>query len=109
MADISNFDVEFKSEKTVHKRRSAVFHTRFSVARDEDVINVNEVITNGNTFTPNKDKECIAKNDVEAFDLKEYIEKLRQERKDWQQEYKKRKTQRRNLNPLMQHNHQENH
>lgn len=29
--------------------------------------------------------------------MKEYIEKLRQERKDWQQEYKKRKTQRRNL------------
>lgn len=29
--------------------------------------------------------------------MKEYIERLRQERKDWQQEYKKRKAQRRNL------------
>lgn len=29
--------------------------------------------------------------------MKDYIEKLRQERKDWQQEYRKRKTQRKNL------------
>lgn len=35
--------------------------------------------------------------DIKTFNLKEYIEKLRQERKDWQQEYKNRKNQRKTL------------
>ncbi|XP_036142410.1 uncharacterized protein LOC105833687 isoform X2 [Monomorium pharaonis] len=98
MADGSIFDEEFKSESTIHKRKSLVFHTRFSVARDHDKDVNDEVITNGNRFASNKDEEtCNTKNDIEAFNLKEYIEKLKQERKDWQQEYRKRKTQRRNL------------
>lgn len=36
-------------------------------------------------------------NTAETFNLEEYIEKLRQERKNWQQEYKDRRTQRKNL------------
>ncbi|XP_011688063.1 PREDICTED: uncharacterized protein LOC105450104 [Wasmannia auropunctata] len=93
MADVSNFDEEFKSERTVRKRRSSIFQTRAVVHnRDEDD---NEVITN-DRLTSNKDEgECNAKD--EAFNLKEYIERLRQERRDWQQEYRSRKTQRRNL------------
>jgi len=90
----TNLDEEFKSERTVYKRRSSVFHTRI-VACDQD--EVDEVITNGSKLLLNKDEECNAKDDVEVFNLKEYIEKLRQERKDWQQEYKNRKAQRRNL------------
>lgn len=55
-----------------------------------------EIVTNGNGPAPNKDKgKCNAEN--ETSNLKEYVEKLRQERKDWQQEYKNRKVQRRNL------------
>jgi len=34
-ADVSNFDEEFKSERTVHKRRSSIFHTRI-ITRDLD-------------------------------------------------------------------------
>ncbi|XP_018055205.1 PREDICTED: uncharacterized protein LOC108691804 [Atta colombica] len=90
--DVSNFNEDFKSEKTIYKRRSSVFHARFSTARDHQ--DDNEVIINGNG--PNQ-KECNAKDAVEAFKLREYIDKLRQERKDWQQEYRNRKTQRKNL------------
>lgn len=42
-------------------------------------------------------KEDIDENETEAFNLKKYIEKLREERKNWQKEYKSRKTQRKNL------------
>ncbi|KYN27600.1 PREDICTED: uncharacterized protein LOC108771137 [Trachymyrmex cornetzi] len=93
--DVSNFNEDFKSEKTIHKRRSSVFHARFSIACDHKKDD-NGVITNRNR--PNqKEKECNAKDTVEAFNLREYIDKLRQERKDWQQEYRNRKTQRKNL------------
>ncbi|KYN35858.1 hypothetical protein ALC56_09649 [Trachymyrmex septentrionalis] len=89
--DVSNF----KSEKTVYKRRSSVFHARFSITHDHQKDD-NGVIINGNG--PNqKEKECNAKDAVEVFNLKEYIEKLRQERKDWQQEYRNRKAQWKNL------------
>lgn len=92
-ANASNVDAEFKSERTVHKRRSSIFHTRI-VTRDHD--EDDESIINGSRSAPNNDEEkCNAKD--ENFNLKEYIEKLRQERKDWQQEYKNRKVQRRNL------------
>lgn len=58
----------------------------------------NESTANGNRFSPRKvNEECVVQNDAEASDLKDYIEKLRQERKEWQREYKKRKTQRKNL------------
>ncbi|XP_071560294.1 uncharacterized protein [Temnothorax nylanderi] len=97
-ANASNFDEEFKSERTVRKRRSSVFQTR-TVTRDHNE-GVNDVTINGSRLTadPNKDEEeCNAKDNVETFNLKEYVEKLRQERKDWQQEYKSRKAQRKNL------------
>ncbi|XP_011633404.1 uncharacterized protein LOC105424718 [Pogonomyrmex barbatus] len=92
--DVSNFNEECKSNRTVHKRRSSIFCTR-NVVRDQDE-GINEVTANEDT--PNNDKgKCNAKNNVEVFNLKEYIEKLRQERKDWQQKYKNRKVQRKNL------------
>ncbi|KAM0735871.1 hypothetical protein ACS0PU_009832 [Formica fusca] len=93
-ADISHFDKERKSEKTVYKRRSSIFHTRIITC---DQTKDNEGTSNENRFSPNKvNEECIIQND-EAFNLKEYIEKLKQERKDWQKEYKNRKIQRKNL------------
>lgn len=41
--------------------------------------------------------EYAADTNVETFNLKEYVGKLKQERKDWQQEYKNRKIRRKNL------------
>ncbi|XP_070165797.1 uncharacterized protein [Polyergus mexicanus] len=93
-ADISHFDKEHKSEKTVYKRRSSIFQTRIITY---DQTKGNEGTSNENRFSPNKvNEEYIIQND-EAFNLKEYIEKLKQERKDWQKEYKNRKIQRKNL------------
>ncbi|XP_072765556.1 uncharacterized protein [Anoplolepis gracilipes] len=90
-ADVSHFDEECKSEKIVYKRRSSIFHTQIITCDQTQG-------TPGNKILSNKvDKECIAQNDAKAFNLKEYVEKLRQERKDWQKEYKNRKTQRKNL------------
>jgi len=95
-ADVSNFDEEFKFEKTIHKRRSSIFR-RCTLTHDHNK-DINEVIANEDKLTPNKnEEEYNAKNGVEAFSLKEYIDKLRQERKNWQQEYRNRKTQRKNL------------
>ena len=92
--DVSHVDEECKSEKIVYKRRSSIFHTRIITC---DQTEGNEGAPNGN-ISPNKvNEECIVQNDAEAFNLKEYIEKLRQERNDWQQEYRNRKTQRKNL------------
>ncbi|KYN06698.1 hypothetical protein ALC62_02356 [Cyphomyrmex costatus] len=82
------------SESTIHKRRSSIFHSRISIARDHQQDD-NEVTINGNR-PDQKEEECNVKN-VKAFNLKEYTDKLKQERKDWQQEYRNRKVQRRNL------------
>ncbi|XP_050453289.1 uncharacterized protein LOC126852493 [Cataglyphis hispanica] len=91
--DVSHFDEERK-EKAVYKRRSSIFQTRIATC---DQTKGNEGTSNKNRFSPNKvNKECIVQND-ETFNLKEYIEKLKQERKDWQKEYKNRKIQRKNL------------
>lgn len=55
-------------------------------------------MTNENKLVLNEDKkECSTYTDAEIFNLKEYIEKLKQERKEWQQEYKFRKIQRKTL------------
>ncbi|XP_029160382.1 uncharacterized protein LOC114932387 [Nylanderia fulva] len=93
--DVSHVDEGCQSEKTVYKRRSSIFHTRIITC---DQTEGNEGTPNRNRFSSSKvNEECIAQKDVEAFNLKEYIEKLKQERKDWQQEYRERKTQRKNL------------
>lgn len=89
--DTSHFNKECKSEKTVYKRRSSIFHTRVDQSKDNEG-------SPGNRFSSSKvNKESIAENETETFNLKKYIEELRQERKDWQKEYKSRKTQRKNL------------
>ncbi|XP_012228479.1 uncharacterized protein [Linepithema humile] len=85
--DISNFDEE---PKINYKRRSSIFYTRIIMCdQDED----NKTIANENDI-PSKEEECNMKKEVL---MKEYIEKLTQEKKDWQQEYKNRKSQCRNL------------
>lgn len=56
----------------------------------------NEVTNNKTGHVLNKDEEN-TQADAEAFDLEEYIEKLQQERKNWEQEYRNRKSQRKNL------------
>lgn len=56
----------------------------------------NEITTNETGLASNKNEED-TQTGAETFDLEEYIEKLKQERKDWLQEYKKRKIQRKNL------------
>ncbi|EFN67675.1 hypothetical protein EAG_00737 [Camponotus floridanus] len=92
--DTSHFNKECKSGKTVYKRRSSIFHTRIATDQAKD----NEGPPDGNKFSPsNINKEGIAENKTETFNLKKYIEELRQERKAWQKEYKSRKTQRKDL------------
>lgn len=89
--NVLHFDEECRSEKIVYKRRSLIFHSQIS-----DQTKDNEGTPNRSRFSPSKvNKEDIVEN--ETFNLKKYIEKLRQERKDWQKEYRSRKTQRKNL------------
>ncbi|EFN89382.1 uncharacterized protein LOC105185314 [Harpegnathos saltator] len=58
----------------------------------------NGVTNNGTKLTLNKnDEQANNQTDAGIFNLEEYIKKLKQERKDWQQEYKNRKIQRKNL------------
>ncbi|KAL0121094.1 hypothetical protein PUN28_008666 [Cardiocondyla obscurior] len=90
----SNLNDEL-NPKTVHKRRSLVFQTRVSHVCDKDI---NKVSTGERNLTLDKNQEKHnAKNKVEAFNLKEYIEKLEQERDNWQQEYRNRRAQRKRL------------
>ncbi|XP_020300084.1 uncharacterized protein LOC109863861 [Pseudomyrmex gracilis] len=96
--DITNND-DCTSEKIVSKRRSSIFHTK-TLACDEDKDdtkysgNRNEILINQ---VSDKSRECNEHNTTKTFNLEEYIERLREERKNWQREYKDRRTQRKNL------------
>jgi len=49
-----------------------------------------EIINDEEKVIPEQNK-CNIQNDVKTLNLKEYIEKLKRERKNWQEEYRKRK------------------
>ncbi|XP_011879632.1 PREDICTED: uncharacterized protein LOC105568517 [Vollenhovia emeryi] len=91
--DTLNVDEELKSERTVRKRRSLIFQARAKTCeRNEGEVTINE-----SDPTSKDEDERDAKDGAEVFNMTEYLEKLRQERKDWQEEYRNRKAQRRNL------------
>ncbi|XP_014476712.1 PREDICTED: uncharacterized protein LOC106745533 [Dinoponera quadriceps] len=92
-SQLSCLDEERKSEKIV-KRRSSVFR-RQSVLFDRQESG-HEILNSGIGFVSGKNKED-AQADAETFNLEKYIEKLKQERKDWLQEYRNRRIQRKNL------------
>ncbi|EZA48884.1 hypothetical protein DMN91_005698 [Ooceraea biroi] len=96
-ADVSNCDEEHKPEKTVYKRRSSIFHTQ-SITCDEASAGAGEIINGKRKFTPEENKgDLNVQNDVDTFNLKEYTKKLKDERTNWQEEYRRRKIERRDL------------
>ncbi|XP_032672828.1 uncharacterized protein LOC116844852 [Odontomachus brunneus] len=94
VSQVSHLDEEYRSAKIIHKRRSSIFCRQNITFNQQE--NDNKITTNKTELASNEYEED-TQTGVESFDLEKYIEKLKQERKDWQQEYKKRKSQRKNL------------
>lgn len=82
--------MEYK--KSIHKRRSSVFQSRQIIfdecegTEDKETVENREVIKCTSNTTQEK-----------VFNLEEYIINLRNERKEWIETLKQRKTQRKNL------------
>ncbi|KAG7197867.1 hypothetical protein KM043_001678 [Ampulex compressa] len=95
--DISVLEDQQEAEKVSYKRRSSIFQTRvinFKRCAEEDAEsdeNLREKLESREEYILDEVKE------QGTFNLSQYVESLRKERKLWQERWKERKSQRRNL------------
>ncbi|XP_014601667.1 PREDICTED: uncharacterized protein LOC106785573 [Polistes canadensis] len=99
LPDALDLDTEEISDKVTCKRRSLVFHSRTSKLFIDEELNEVRNLENDDLLSDNKCKRQRVKDITgkESFNLQEYINDLKQERKLWQLKLKERKSKRRIL------------
>ncbi|PBC30558.1 uncharacterized protein LOC107997022 [Apis cerana] len=90
--DTSHVEKDLEYKKSIHKRRSSVFQSRQIIFDECEGTEDKETVEN------REDIKCVSNTTQEkVFNLEEYIINLRNERKEWIETLKQRKTQRKNL------------
>ncbi|KAI4501180.1 hypothetical protein M0802_003553 [Mischocyttarus mexicanus] len=99
LPDVLDLGMEELSNKVIRKRRSLVFHSRTSKSLIDEELKEIRNLENDDSLSDNKCKRPRVSDITreESFNLQEYINDLKQERKLWQLKLKERKSKRRVL------------
>lgn len=100
--EASDAEKPARGETGIHKRRSLVFHSRAaSSSEQEDTKGAEDaqetLQEEGPKDSDKKKREKKAEEEEEYFDLREYVAKLRRERRVWIETWKQRKAERKSL------------